>query len=227
MIMGQVWKNKQRPITQIGNNNILNKNETSVEFYKILLSWDGFYSSPFSQTIYSKKKSWGYTQPGTLRLSDHWNFVSRDKIHCVTKTEVMCDTHVSLGRFDEDDGKYEIILSIEKPNSNKNRVDVNAYLTDWFKNSEYTQKSIEKGRELKTRILEKQIYAEVQLFLEGGSLLVEKGLVEKYFKSKLFLIREDGSEFKISNKKFNRCIVKLFDKEGGRINLEFDKHKKN
>ena len=43
----------------------------------------------------------------------------------------------------------------------------------------------------------------------------------------MYLIREDGSEFKITNKKFDRCIVKLFDKEDDIVDLEFDKHKKN
>jgi len=58
---------------------------------------DYLHKSPCSLSFYSRKKDWNYTEPETLRFSDHWNYKSNytgDKIHSKTNISVPNNTWV-------------------------------------------------------------------------------------------------------------------------------------
>jgi hypothetical protein len=60
------------------------------EFRESVLKWTHASKSPFSDSWYSKPgKTWDHTPEGCLRLSDHWNFIARGEIHCVTETPIL------------------------------------------------------------------------------------------------------------------------------------------
>lgn len=77
---------------------------------KEIKSWDVISKSPYSHSYYNDIcKDWNYTTPGSLRLSDHWNFTTRHdwgKIHCPTNKPVTNGNWV-LARWDKD--RYVII----------------------------------------------------------------------------------------------------------------------
>jgi len=68
--------------------------------YKALLaimSWAHIHKSPHSFSFYDVKKEWGYTADGTMRISDHWNYLSKrtgETIHSPTNIFVEENTWV-------------------------------------------------------------------------------------------------------------------------------------
>lgn len=69
--------------------------------------------SPFSNSFYSSKDiSWNHKPDGSYRISDHWNFWSRNSWHCQTTTDVPADSW-SLGRYNAELGKYEIVKTFK------------------------------------------------------------------------------------------------------------------
>lgn len=67
-------------------------------------SWS---KSPYSNSFYNSKEiSWEYKPEGSLRLSDHWNFWSREAVHCVTDDPEFTDGW-AVGEYHN--GKYQII----------------------------------------------------------------------------------------------------------------------
>lgn len=56
------------------------------EVKKELLTWKVLNQSPFSRSFYNfEEVDWDFKENGSLRLSDHWNFLSRGKRHCIIK----------------------------------------------------------------------------------------------------------------------------------------------
>ncbi|MGB3452973.1 MAG: hypothetical protein WBA59_04005 [Moheibacter sp.] len=55
-------------------------------------------------------KSWDYTPDGSIRVSDHWNFYSRGKYHCLTD---ICNDRLigkwAVGKYNAETGLYHII----------------------------------------------------------------------------------------------------------------------
>lgn len=52
-----------------------------------LLSWKKISKSPYSLSFYNDFGiAWDSKPEGSLRLSDHWNFESRGKVHCKLNT---------------------------------------------------------------------------------------------------------------------------------------------
>lgn len=63
--------------------------------------------SPYSESFYSAEGiTWDYKPEGSLRLSDHWNFMSKGKVHCAT-TNPNFKQGWAVGKYK--DGKYEIV----------------------------------------------------------------------------------------------------------------------
>lgn len=210
--MGQNWKNKLRPIKQFYV--IYIKRAVPLEFFKIIGEWDGFHKSPYSDTAYSGKKDWGYTPDNTLRFSDHWNFKSQGKIHCITKTKVTNDSHWTLAKFDAKTEKYEVVLSLKRDSSNENYQKIRQIKIDLFKNDEDIQKSIEKGKVLKGLITKKEVFAEIIPVLNGINQAMVKGLVKKYTSSKVRILQNNGEEVFFKNARRDRLKIKMVDLEG-------------
>lgn len=52
--------------------------------FEELMTWSSISPSPYSNSFYNTHdKSWDYTPEGSYRISDHWNFYSRGKRHCI------------------------------------------------------------------------------------------------------------------------------------------------
>lgn len=216
------WKNKLRPVTHVAP--IFNNLGLPFEFYEIILKWDGIHKSPFSDSIYDKEKDWEVTLPGTLRLSDHWNFISKNSVHCKTKKFVQNNSSWTLCKYDIKTDKYDIILSMAKDLTKENKLKVKAFLKDYFINCDFVQEAIRRGKELKEKISNNEVYAELQPVVNGDKQSIQKGLVIKYTKSKIKIMTEEG-EFALVNKAFSRCIIELFDVKGEKLDLVFKSHK--
>lgn len=64
-------------------------------------------NSPYSASFYNSKDiDWDYKPEGSLRLSDHWNFYTREKMHCETDDPEFKDGW-AVGEYHN--GKYKII----------------------------------------------------------------------------------------------------------------------
>jgi hypothetical protein len=71
------------------------------ELLKHVNTWERIIKSPYGHSYYSKPKGWGFTDEGTLRLADHWNFSSQGKIHCKSNVEVP-RKHWAIGKWDSE-----------------------------------------------------------------------------------------------------------------------------
>lgn len=88
---------------------------------KDLIEWNCIHKSPYSFSFYNKPKDWLTTETGTLRISDHWNFLSAkrgrdgvkitpDKLHA--KTDTIIEQGVWYkGIYDETLDTYIIVAT--------------------------------------------------------------------------------------------------------------------
>jgi hypothetical protein len=77
---------------------------------EMMKEWPIIWKSPYSDSMYNTDEiSWTYKPDGTLRVSDHWNFSTRSKKHCITKTKVPNKTHWAIGKYDRKNGNYDIL----------------------------------------------------------------------------------------------------------------------
>lgn len=63
-------------------------------------------------------KDWDFTPDGTIRLSDHWNFISPGSRHCITSTPVENYKWV-VAKYNAATGTYYVIDVFEKNWNNK------------------------------------------------------------------------------------------------------------
>ena len=95
------------------------------ELLRELLSWNMIIKSPYECSYYDSPVDWDYKTPGSLRISDHWNFSSREKLHCATSSPVENNTHWTLAKYNGQTGKYDVIKSL--PVSQENIQQSQAY----------------------------------------------------------------------------------------------------
>lgn len=76
-----------------------------------ILSWDKIYKSKYSFSFYSKPKSWTHTENGTIRISDHWNYMtsSGKKLHGRTVQSDIGQNAWAKGVWDDKIKKYNIV----------------------------------------------------------------------------------------------------------------------
>ena len=65
--------------------------------------------SPYSKTYYNVPGiTWDYKPEGSLRISDHWNFISNGSRHCIlAHTEESIENYWMLAKYI--DGKYYVL----------------------------------------------------------------------------------------------------------------------
>ena len=65
--------------------------------------------SPYSKTYYNVPGiTWDYKPEGSLRISDHWNFISNGSRHCIlAHTEELIENYWMLAKYI--DGKYYVL----------------------------------------------------------------------------------------------------------------------
>lgn len=88
------------------------------DLMEYICSWDHIKKSPYSQSWYNSKKDWGDNYvDGKIRISDHWNFESKNSTHCITKQDPSTIKNGEkwwVGIYDGSDGKYDIVKSYDK-----------------------------------------------------------------------------------------------------------------
>ncbi|MEM4360349.1 MAG: hypothetical protein QXT45_07465 [Candidatus Bilamarchaeaceae archaeon] len=71
------------------------------KFIQEIESWDYVSRSPYSYSFYNMPgKTWDHTPEGIIRISDHWNFISRGQMHAVTDVQVPNETHWTKARYE-------------------------------------------------------------------------------------------------------------------------------
>ena len=86
-----------------------------IELVQEMSKWGLIHKSPYGLSFYNAKVGWDSKPNGSLRISDHWNFECRGKLHCETTTYVPDNTHWAIGQYDETIKKYVILRVFEKP----------------------------------------------------------------------------------------------------------------
>ena len=72
------------------------------------MGWDEVYKSPYSNSFYSKRKTWDHTHHETIRFSDHWNFQTHGNTHCKTDLPINQNTWAK-GIYDETLEVFKIV----------------------------------------------------------------------------------------------------------------------
>lgn len=126
--------------------NLILPKDMPVELYELIFSWPDVWESPHSKSYYSKEKDWNKTLPDTIRVSDHWNFTSKDKIHCATIQKCPDNSHYSVGIWNKELKKYDIQHSYLKKDKNEESI-------QWYRDNILSKKkevNIENERRLKS-----------------------------------------------------------------------------
>lgn len=86
-----------------------------------IVDWDIIFKSKSSLSFYNKQKSWIKTIDGTIRISDHWNFIAEratmakniitdwraDYVHC--RTDIGINKQWAMGKYDSSTKIYNIL----------------------------------------------------------------------------------------------------------------------
>lgn len=86
-----------------------------IELFKIMVKWDFIVKSPYGHSYYSAPVDWNYKEHGSYRVSDHWNFSAKGKLHCCTISDVENNTHWTLAQYDVNSNLWIPVLSLPKP----------------------------------------------------------------------------------------------------------------
>ena len=144
--------------------------------------WKHIYKSPFSNSFYNSDEiTWDHKPDKSLRVSDHWNFRTRDgKKHCETLKQVECKNRISIGVFLQQYGKYRILQSIYTP-SYKNKMD---YVENVLKSKENIELKTKLKKKKKNRLITCEFY-----FDEKNK---KSGIVDLYTGRSLRVINDKG-----------------------------------
>lgn len=171
-----------------------------VEALREILTWDKIYKSPHSLSFYNKPKDWNKTEPDTLRISDHWNFESRMRIHCKTKQSGITQDQWALGKYDITDGKFDILEMYDLPKYDKEKYnnlldELKISRKDYF-NKNFGYDIVEFGKELVSKIKDGKVsfinddYNAKIIKFKMGSMMSS---------SRKIIIEVDGEEVTLSD----------------------------
>ena len=86
----------------------------SNKVFKIIKTWDTISKSPYSDSFYNSDDiDWDYKPDKSLRISDHWNFISRDKKHCKLDSKSDYCNDWLLCQYDSATDTYHILQNLE------------------------------------------------------------------------------------------------------------------
>ncbi len=134
------------------------------ELAQEIASWKVRSKSPYSNSFYNSKEiTWDYKPDRSLRVSDHWNFWSRGKQHCVTDRPVENGTKWVLAEYHAEDGKYHVLKEYDEVDANR----TSRQLGQAYR--EYYRRAIRSliGKKVKVDPLGKSEYGSNQGVLKG------------------------------------------------------------
>lgn len=174
------------------------------EIIQEMKNWKIIHKSPYSNSFYNTKDiSWVHKPDGSLRVSDHWNFVDKYGVmHCKTDRHVECKHRLTIGRFDAKTGKYRILKSVLRP-SGKQRLKL---INDFIKDPE----RIKAKSELKKKIRGKKIRASI-IYSKNN---IKTGIVDLYTGNSIRLLNENLEVIFLHNylETRNKALeIKLFE----------------
>lgn len=180
------------------------------EIQEMMKTWDVIYKSPYSNSFYSSTDvNWGQKPDKSYRASDHWNFYTREKWHCQTDEKVPNNTHISIGQYDKESGKYHIILSLpttkQQERQSKQEIKLK-HLKD--------PETIYRKKLFKDRILNKEVLVKLNY---GGKDY--EGVVRKYTGGELKIENEEGEQIFGENymETSKTGHLGFFDRSGNKI----------
>lgn len=98
----ETYKQEQSKAIELKNiYDILNSKNAPKDVFNEMLTWNTINKSPYSASFYNSYNiDWDSKPEGSLRISDHWNFMSKGKMHCKLNTtkEYLQNTWI-LGKF--------------------------------------------------------------------------------------------------------------------------------
>lgn len=124
-----------------------------------MMTWDVIFKSPYSNSFYNSTNIHrGFKPDGCLRVSDHWNYITKDGTkHCITYDDVI-ETRgqkviVSIGEYNKKDNKYRILRSERSPSYVE-------FEEKRIKNLQHIKdpKNQESRRDFKDRVLSGDVY---------------------------------------------------------------------
>jgi hypothetical protein len=180
--------------------------------------WDIIMKSPLSNSFYSAVISLDYKPNGCLRVSSHWNFISKrdGKIHCKTKQTIKNDAKYYIGEFDLKDKKYDIIFEDDnllylKEMEEKTRIkEIFGKKAKYFKSDEVINKKrifAKKFKEGKIEVCMKYKHMQVN------------GILKNYDGRKISIIDNIGQDV-YSNVEFNNKKAELIFIDDAGVILE-------
>ena len=86
--------------------------KVQIKFERELKKYGMINKSPYSNSYYNSMDiDWNYKPDGSLRISDHWNFITRDcSKHCETECGTLSGWYV--GVYNAETKKYKLIKKI-------------------------------------------------------------------------------------------------------------------
>lgn len=133
------------------------------ELLEFIYSWNNIKKSPYgNNSYYNAKKSWDSFVDGAIRVSDHWNFYSHGKQHCISQQPVINNEKWWVGIYDEKTETYDLIKSYDFVNRTYSEFIKNKLIEEKRKNIPSEEKLYElrkfkqsvKNREIKAQIFD-------------------------------------------------------------------------
>jgi hypothetical protein len=200
--------------SMLANESCLHKHNLKVVEELFINKVRCIYLSPYSNSIYLKKKERGITEDGQIRYSDHWNYIGSDgEVHA--KTNIPTDNDMWYRAvYSHTDGVYIIEKSYDVKFNQPTLNDVKEYILPYREElGEYLHKLMKthdviEAEKLYQRCKQKEIFYKDRQVKKVTHLPFYKGYVisvygtkKKYMKTwqdENYLIDIDGNQVDIS-----------------------------
>src|ERR1035437_1916114 len=185
------------------------------EIQEMMKTWPVIFKSPYGESFYSSTDiGWGSKPANSYRVSDHWNFITRENKHCQTSEVVKNNSHITIAKYDAKTHLYDVILSLPTAKHidklNKNEIKLK-YLKD--------PETIWRKKILKDRITNGEIL--IKLTYDGKDY---ERIVKKFTGGELRIEDSNGnlvfSEKYMGSKPGKTTHLELTDKQGNIVENE-------
>lgn len=132
------------------------------ELIQFIMDWkENIRRSPYSNcSYYDNTKTWDSFVDGGTRVSNHWNFFSQGKTHCITKQPVENDVAWYVGIYDEKADTYDIVKTYPVLDRKRSEL-VSSKMAEAKELCKPSAEFIEAGRRFKRAVKEGIVYASV------------------------------------------------------------------
>lgn len=192
----------------------------------MIKNWgDIFKKSPYGYSYYNFDKTWYYNEDKGLRLSDHWNFISDNEIHCKINKKIKNNTEWTIARYDKETDTYLIEISLPFNFSKENEISINKIKNKFkFKEKIIKEKIGNPNLDiLKTYIKNDNLYAIIKKYEFGKFSKEYKGKVIKLKNSSINIEFNDNIEI-FKNNIFRNSDIYFYDKNWNYLKIN-KKHK--